>query len=296
MGAISSNSQTNTDTLTYDAFGAVSHVSGTTPTPFTFAGGQAYQSDADSGLKLLGNRYYDSDSGRFLSADPAQSGDNWYAYVGNNPLRHTDPTGLTSAPPSDGSSNCVEPPNPDPTPKPEPYGPPLPPKSDPPKPAKSPVTVGGSESTDGKVSGNINVSLGGGTSVSASAGSTNGGPVSGTVSGSASFGNLTANLIDSMAPGHIGSLGGGLAYAARSGLFSGNYSINFRDNTAFSLGFGAGYMHGSLSIMLGGNLQGGYLTGTATLGYRLNADASFYAQLRQNGGFTAGIRFSYSTH
>ena len=28
--------------------------------PFGFAGGYGYQEDADSGLKLLGHRYYDS--------------------------------------------------------------------------------------------------------------------------------------------------------------------------------------------------------------------------------------------
>ena len=57
-------------------------------------GGEQYQSDAQSGLMLLGNRYYDSSVGRFISRDPAKSGSNWFAYCGNNPLNRSDPSGL----------------------------------------------------------------------------------------------------------------------------------------------------------------------------------------------------------
>ena len=67
---------------------------GTTPTPFGFVGGAQYQTDADSGLMLLGHRYYDASIGRFISSDPIQAGTNWYAYCTNNPLRGIDPTGL----------------------------------------------------------------------------------------------------------------------------------------------------------------------------------------------------------
>jgi len=67
---------------------------GTNPTPFGFVGKEQYQSDSDSGLQLLGHRYYDSSIGRFLSQDPIQDGENWYAYADNNPLGATDPTGL----------------------------------------------------------------------------------------------------------------------------------------------------------------------------------------------------------
>ena len=56
--------------------------------------GSGYVTDADTGLRLLGHRYYDSRTGRFISPDPAKSGGNWYAYCNNNPVRMTDPSGL----------------------------------------------------------------------------------------------------------------------------------------------------------------------------------------------------------
>ena len=57
-------------------------------------GASQYQTDGDSGLQLLGHRYYDPSIGRFLSQDPIQDGTNWYAYCDNNPLGETDPSGL----------------------------------------------------------------------------------------------------------------------------------------------------------------------------------------------------------
>jgi len=57
-------------------------------------GASQYQTDGDTGLLLLGHRYYDASVGRFLTADPAKAGGNWYAYCDNNPLKGTDPEGL----------------------------------------------------------------------------------------------------------------------------------------------------------------------------------------------------------
>ena len=91
---ITNSSQTVTDTILYDAFGNTISRTGTTPTPFGFVGKGQYQTDNDSGLQLLGHRYYDAIVGRFISSDPAKAGDNWYAYCNNDPLRTIDPTGL----------------------------------------------------------------------------------------------------------------------------------------------------------------------------------------------------------
>ena len=56
-------------------------------------GGFGYQEDA-TGLRLLGHRYYDSSTGRFLTRDPMRDGRNWYSYCGNDPLNARDPNGL----------------------------------------------------------------------------------------------------------------------------------------------------------------------------------------------------------
>ena len=91
---ITNSSQAVTDTVLYDAFGMTVSRTGTTPTPFGFVGKGQYQTDNDSGLMLLGHRYYDASVGRFISSDPAKAGDNWYVYCDNNPLQKTDPLGL----------------------------------------------------------------------------------------------------------------------------------------------------------------------------------------------------------
>ena len=84
-----------TDTRQYDAFGLLTGSSGSTPTPFGFAGGWGYQQDS-TGLQLLGHRYYDPSTGRFLTRDPIKDGRNWYGYCENNPLKFVDPAGLVS--------------------------------------------------------------------------------------------------------------------------------------------------------------------------------------------------------
>lgn len=61
--------------------------------PFRYVGGLGYYSDKDSGLKLLGVRYYDSQIGRFWSLDLIVKL-NRYLYAQNNPVRYVDPLGL----------------------------------------------------------------------------------------------------------------------------------------------------------------------------------------------------------
>ena len=82
------------DTLLCDAFGQTVSRTGTNPLPFGFEAGAGYQSDADSGLTLVGNRYYDGAVGRFLQPDPSGQEDNEYAYAENNPVSNDDPDGL----------------------------------------------------------------------------------------------------------------------------------------------------------------------------------------------------------
>ncbi|MDO4302257.1 MAG: RHS repeat-associated core domain-containing protein, partial [Clostridia bacterium] len=76
----------------YDAYGNKIEKSGTAnDTPFGYCGEYL---DKESGLIYLRNRYYDSESGRFISEDPIRSGMNWYSYCSNDPINKIDPWGL----------------------------------------------------------------------------------------------------------------------------------------------------------------------------------------------------------
>jgi RHS repeat-associated protein len=63
---------------------------------YTFAG---YRYDQETGLYYVKARYYSPVLGRFLQADPigTKGGRNLYAYVNNDPLNLTDPSGLCAS-------------------------------------------------------------------------------------------------------------------------------------------------------------------------------------------------------
>jgi len=87
-------SQGNTDGYNWDAFGGLMSRVGSSVTGYAWGEGSGYQSDADTGLVLMGHRYYDTRIGRFISQDPAGDGDNWYSYADNSPTNEVDPSGL----------------------------------------------------------------------------------------------------------------------------------------------------------------------------------------------------------
>ncbi|MBX7131710.1 MAG: hypothetical protein K1X67_03415 [Fimbriimonadaceae bacterium] len=80
--------------LQYDAFGKQVSSSGTWVGAFQYGGAYGYQTDPDHGLKLLGHRYYEADTGRFLTRDPIKDGRNWYGYCGNEPVGRADASGF----------------------------------------------------------------------------------------------------------------------------------------------------------------------------------------------------------
>jgi len=79
----------------YSPFGQIHSSSGSLNQPYQYVGGEFYWTEEDTGLKLLGQRWYDGDVGRFISRDPIgeEGGLNLYGYVRNNPVNKTDPEG-----------------------------------------------------------------------------------------------------------------------------------------------------------------------------------------------------------
>jgi len=75
----------------WDAYGrAMAGVFG----PYNTVGYTGKQRDGATGLTYYGARWYDADSGRFMSRDPIRDGWNWYAYVGGDPVNWVDLWGL----------------------------------------------------------------------------------------------------------------------------------------------------------------------------------------------------------
>jgi len=103
---------TNVGTQVYFPFGTPRASTGNLQTDFTFTGQKI---DASDGLMYYGARYYDAALGRFISADTIvpdpkrPEGLNRYAYVFNNPLRFSDPSGHCPKPSANsGDVICVE--------------------------------------------------------------------------------------------------------------------------------------------------------------------------------------------
>ncbi len=85
----------------YDAYGRRTWKTGTTdPTEHQYAGAHGYEREPSTGqgldLDYLQQRYYEPDTGRFLTRDPIRwaGGLNLYGYVGNDPVNFVDPEGL----------------------------------------------------------------------------------------------------------------------------------------------------------------------------------------------------------
>ncbi len=96
LGSITSvtdSTQAVVNRYAYDTYGAMKR-SETVWNDFGFAGREY---DSETGLYYLRARYYDPETGKFMSKDPIgfAGGDvNLYRYVGNNPVYWIDPFGL----------------------------------------------------------------------------------------------------------------------------------------------------------------------------------------------------------
>jgi RHS repeat-associated protein len=95
LGSVTSLSNTAgalAQTYTFDSFGKQTASSGSLTNPFQYTGREL---DSETGLYYMRARYFDPQTGRFLSEDPIgfKGGKNFYAYVGNNAINQTDPDG-----------------------------------------------------------------------------------------------------------------------------------------------------------------------------------------------------------
>jgi len=79
---------------TYDSFGNIVATAGSLTNSFRYTGREF---DPETSLYYYRARHYDLTARRFLSEDPIRfrGGTNFYEYVRNNPVRFTDPTGLS---------------------------------------------------------------------------------------------------------------------------------------------------------------------------------------------------------
>jgi RHS repeat-associated protein len=80
--------------ISYSPFGVTA---GSNLTRFEYTGRER---DSITGWNYYRARWYDADVGRFMGEDPIAfgGGNNWYAYVDNNPLNATDPSGMCANP------------------------------------------------------------------------------------------------------------------------------------------------------------------------------------------------------
>ena len=54
-----------------------------------YCGNLGHKYDATSGLTYMRARYYEAETGRFISEDPACASPNWFTYCENEPVKPT---------------------------------------------------------------------------------------------------------------------------------------------------------------------------------------------------------------
>jgi RHS repeat-associated protein len=79
-------------TLTMTAFGQAVASTGSSTDPYEFAATSGYRNDGDAGLMLVGARYYDAQTGSFISRDTFLD-QLPYGYCNGNPVNGVDPNG-----------------------------------------------------------------------------------------------------------------------------------------------------------------------------------------------------------
>jgi RHS repeat-associated protein len=89
---VTNSSQTVTGSVNFEAFGQVAGSSGSSASPYMYAGDWGYRTDGDAGLMHVGARYYDAQVGRFITRDTVLS-EHPYLYCEHEPVGFVDPSG-----------------------------------------------------------------------------------------------------------------------------------------------------------------------------------------------------------
>jgi RHS repeat-associated protein len=99
--AMTDSSQYSANSYAYTPFGMIIGENETVDQPFKYVGQFGVMAEPDN-LYYMKARYYDADTGRFISEDPIgfEGGINLYAYCLNNPILLIDPLGLCAEPDS----------------------------------------------------------------------------------------------------------------------------------------------------------------------------------------------------
>jgi RHS repeat-associated protein len=89
---VTNGSETVTGTINFEAFGQTAGSTGSSSSPYMFAGSWGYRTDGDAGLMHVGARYYDAQVGRFITRDTVLS-EHPYLYCEHDPVNAVDPSG-----------------------------------------------------------------------------------------------------------------------------------------------------------------------------------------------------------
>ena len=89
---------TTSNIWTYDAWGGVRSGATTGGPKGRYVANLGHVQDDESGLIYMRARYYEPESGRFISEDTDRDGLNWYVYAKNSPNLSVDFNGCTADP------------------------------------------------------------------------------------------------------------------------------------------------------------------------------------------------------
>ncbi len=92
--ALTDNNETITHKYQYTDFGSIAQIEEANHNPYRYVGKHGIQFE-ENGLYFMRARYYDANTGRFLTEDPVWA-TNLYPYAGNNPVTNIDPSGNIS--------------------------------------------------------------------------------------------------------------------------------------------------------------------------------------------------------